>query len=94
MEAATPKIVLERLKEEWVAVPDATIYRELEIEKQMWMLTALKLVSRGFKKGGGSGRAAAGEEIFRRIKILSLFENQGISPLLLCLSFTKSKSIY
>merc|ERR1711977_416439 len=42
MEAASSKIVLERLKEQWVEVADASVYRELELEKQLWMLTALR----------------------------------------------------
>ncbi|TVY82785.1 hypothetical protein LSUE1_G004967, partial [Lachnellula suecica] len=42
MEAASSKIILERLKKEWVAVADASVYRELELEKQLWMLSALR----------------------------------------------------
>lgn len=42
MEAASKKIMLERLREEWTEVADASVYRELELEKQMWMLTALR----------------------------------------------------
>ncbi|CZT50540.1 uncharacterized protein RSE6_11547 [Rhynchosporium secalis] len=47
MEAASSKIVLERLKEKWAEVADASIYRELEIEKQMWMLSALRKLKNG-----------------------------------------------
>jgi hypothetical protein len=42
MEAASKKIMLERLREEWTEIADASVYRELELEKQMWMLTALR----------------------------------------------------
>lgn len=34
--------MLERLREEWTETADASVYRELELEKQMWMLTALR----------------------------------------------------
>lgn len=74
MEAASSKIVLERLKEVWVEVADASVYRELELEKQLWMLTAL----RSLKKKSSS------EEIVvctgsRPAKVLSLYENHGMS---------------
>jgi hypothetical protein len=76
MNAASPKIILERLKEEWFESPDASVYRELELEKQLWMLCAL----RGFQKKRfppyhdslvalGKGGSPA--------KVLSLYENQG-----------------
>lgn len=74
MEAASPKIVLERLKEEWVEVADASVYRELEFEKQLWMLSAL----RGLKKKSTTipdvmtNAPASGIT-----KILSLYENHG-----------------
>ncbi|KAG9230501.1 hypothetical protein BJ875DRAFT_384971 [Amylocarpus encephaloides] len=42
MEAAGSKIILERLKEEWVEAAEASVYRELELEKQRWMLFALR----------------------------------------------------
>ncbi|RKF78807.1 hypothetical protein GcC1_052002 [Golovinomyces cichoracearum] len=42
MEAASSKIVLERLKEEWNEIADASVYRGLELEKQLWMLKALR----------------------------------------------------
>lgn len=78
MEAASPKIVLERLKEEWVHVADASVYRELELEKQLWMLMALRSLK----------RKNSLEEILRAqasepTKILSLYENHGMPTLTL-----------
>ncbi len=70
MEAASSKIVLERLKEEWMEATDASVYRELELEKQLWMLTALR------KKIGQCSEARL-EENMTGAKVLSLFENQG-----------------
>lgn len=75
MDAASQKIVLERLKEEWVGVADASVYRELELEKQLWMLSALRCL-----KQTKSSEAA---EIKTHVpasgisKILSLYENHG-----------------
>jgi hypothetical protein len=72
MEAASPKIILERLKEEWVEIADASVYRELELEKQLWMLSAM----RGLKKK--SGMTQETKVLPPGItKILSLYENHG-----------------
>jgi hypothetical protein len=71
MEAASDKIILERLKEEWIEVTDASVYRELELEKQLWMISAL----RGFTKA--SGKVLQND--MTPTKILSLFENHGKS---------------
>jgi hypothetical protein len=71
MEAASDKIILERLKEEWIEVADAAVYRELEFEKQLWMISAL----RGFTKQ--SSKVLEGD--MAPSKILSLFENHGKS---------------
>lgn len=72
MESASPKIILERLKEEWLEVADASVYRELELEKQLWMLTAL----RGLKKRGNEDMEGS---MSSRLKLLSLYENHGMS---------------
>lgn len=55
MEAASKKIMLERLREEWTEVADASVYRELELEKQMWMLTALRSFDGQRRLDGGKG---------------------------------------
>jgi hypothetical protein len=78
MNAASPKIMLERLKEEWVGVADASIYRELELEKQLWMLAALKSLGAddlSASLNGDSMDACASTSK----KILSLYENKGQS---------------
>jgi hypothetical protein len=72
MEAAGPKIVLERLKEEWTQVADASVYGELKLEKQLWMLTAL----RNLRKTRSTNFISPNHDV---TKILSLYENQGIS---------------
>ncbi|KAH7360390.1 hypothetical protein BKA65DRAFT_183757 [Rhexocercosporidium sp. MPI-PUGE-AT-0058] len=70
MEAASPKIVLERLKEEWIEVTDAFVYRELELEKQLWMLTALRIL-----KSKSSQEEIVVSASPRPTKVLSLYEN-------------------
>ena len=69
MEAASDKIVVERLKEEWVEVADASVYRELELEKQLWMLSALGFTNKL--------SASPGDDPSVATKFLSLYENQG-----------------
>jgi hypothetical protein len=45
MESAGPRIILERLKEEWDLPGDRTMSDELQLEKHLWALTALQLRS-------------------------------------------------
>ncbi|KPM43557.1 hypothetical protein AK830_g2990 [Neonectria ditissima] len=42
MAAANPEVVLSRLKEVWSTAQDENLYRELEMEKKRWMLSALR----------------------------------------------------
>jgi hypothetical protein len=75
MDAASPKIILERLKEEWIGMADASIYRELELERQLWMLAALRaLHAEG--TSGPDGQAVESAALASR-KVLSLYENKG-----------------
>lgn len=78
MENASPKAMLERLEEEWVAhiagaEGDGELYRDLEVERRFWMLSALRSFSR--KKGRGLGCSAETGRGKRRV--LSLYESQG-----------------
>lgn len=82
MEAANPKIMLERLREEWTEVADPAIYQELELEKQLWMLTALKLLwERAENKSDGADKIKNTGLIVKASaapsKVLSLYESQG-----------------
>jgi hypothetical protein len=77
MEAASPKIILERLKEEWMQVSDATIYRELEVEKQLWMLTALGALKKKKPIESIDQLEDLSPEASASTKILSLYENHG-----------------
>ena len=45
MESAGPRIILERLKEEWDAPGDRAMSDELQLEKHLWALTAIQLPS-------------------------------------------------
>ena len=75
MNAASPNIILERLKEEWIGIADASIYRELELEKQLWMLVALK----GVETGNLSVIYGLEPSPLASKKLLSLYENKGTS---------------
>lgn len=79
MDAASSKIVLERLKEEWLQVTDASMYREMELEKQLWMLTTLQHLKRKCSNDDVLAKLAAapGAEGPTKAKHLSLYENHG-----------------
>lgn len=47
MESAGPKIILDRLKEEWSNPVDEKMCDEMELEKQLWVLTAYQLRNLG-----------------------------------------------
>jgi hypothetical protein len=68
MQAASQNIVLQRLKEEWVGA-DASVSLRLELEKQFWMLSALR------RKSGPS----SDPPVSKPTKVLSLYENYGTS---------------
>jgi hypothetical protein len=72
MEAASSKIILERLKEEWMEVADASVYRELELEKQLWMLSALRSLKKSSETPMEENNGPSGMS-----KALSLYENHG-----------------
>jgi hypothetical protein len=78
MAAATPDMVLFRLREVWGASPDAALYKELEMEKKRWMLSALHHMDNpdvdtsrpsAFKISAGKAQ-----------KVLALYESQGTYP--------------
>ncbi|KAI9742801.1 MAG: hypothetical protein M1818_003530 [Claussenomyces sp. TS43310] len=87
MEAASPKIILERLREQWTDVADANVYKELEFEKQLWMLTGFKFLA---PKAGGTGSKANDRDLQVSTPaqakptsiILSLYENQACASFL------------
>lgn len=75
MEAASPKLVVQQLKEEWIEVAEASVYRELELEKQLWMLSALRTLE---KKHNVSQSRRMVDAVSQPVKILSLYENHGM----------------
>jgi hypothetical protein len=84
MQVANPRIMLERIKEEWTEVSDPTIYKELELDKHLWVLTALKfLVNKIQKEADGSEDHANTSLVMKApmapSKVLMLYENQGKS---------------
>jgi hypothetical protein len=82
MRTASPKIMLERLTEEWTDPTDATINEELQFEKQLWMRTALHAcfqMSMAEKDSSGHRSAPKPEPaIPEAVKILSLYEDHGM----------------
>jgi len=69
MAAASPQIVLLRLKEEWGTAADAALYKELEMEKKRWMLSALHNLD---QPPDVSSKIVRNDD-----RILAFFETQG-----------------
>lgn len=82
MQAASTKILLERLTEEWVDVADESIRRELEFEKQLWMRTALRAcIKKSAPKTDLKGQSSSLKSdlpLPEVVKILCLYEDHGM----------------
>lgn len=74
MAAASGKIMLERLTEEWDQVTDAVFYKDIMFEKQLWLLTALALLERGGRPY--TPRTIEEDEEEDGWRVLSLFESK------------------
>jgi hypothetical protein len=89
MKAANPKIIVERLKEEWEDVNDEVMEEDLKFEKELWMLTALNLLVETARQSGREGKrresSIAAEAPKGPLKVLSLFETQGRKHCSTCL---------
>lgn len=68
MESAGPKIILDRLKEEWHDPGDDEADQELMLEKQLWVLTAFQLQNLGRLRTSPKPKSNTG-------KILELYGN-------------------
>jgi len=68
MESAGPKVILDRLREEWDEPVDEDAHREMILEKQLWVLTAFQLQNLGRSKTVPKPKANTG-------KILELYGN-------------------
>ena len=76
MAAASPKLILLRLSEEWGKSTDASLYKELELEKKRWMLTALHNIDHNLEEDLMSNDT---EQLEGQHKVLAFYENQGES---------------
>ena len=76
MEASSPRTFVERLKEEWIEVGDSSVYRQLELERQLWMLSALRSLEKKHSPSYHPKNLENSSTI--PIKHLSLYENQGM----------------
>ena len=85
MAAASPQIKLARLTEEWESTPDASFYKELEMEKKRWMLSALYNMDKEEQ-----GNLLEPEDSESGSRILALFETKGGISLLSFVSCTQT----
>jgi len=74
MAAASAEIVVVRLNENWGNSSDASFYRELEMEKKRWMLSALQNM-RMYTEGCDT--CEIGKDSGQGQRMLALFESQG-----------------
>lgn len=74
MASAAPKIMLERLTEEWDQVTDPDFYKDIMFEKQLWLLTAFALLERGGQPN--VARTIEEDEEEDGYRVLSLFESK------------------
>ncbi|KAJ2902312.1 hypothetical protein MKZ38_000702 [Zalerion maritima] len=79
MAAASPKLTLLRLSEEWGKSTDAMLYKELEMEKKRWMLAALYNIDRNLEQDLMERESRSP---VRQEKILALYENQATASFL------------
>jgi len=83
MESAGPRVVLDRLKEQWTEPVDEVTRSELELEKHLWALTALQL--RNLDKFARNSQQSL-EQLLptfpqrKHTKILEIGGNVGESP--------------
>lgn len=79
MAAASPEVILSRLKEVWSTTEDESLHHELEMEKKRWMLSTLHHLDPVPRRNNSRSTAfeipLAGAQ-----KILALYESQGIDP--------------
>ncbi|KAK3359371.1 hypothetical protein B0T25DRAFT_494802 [Lasiosphaeria hispida] len=83
MAIASPQIIIVRLNEEWGDSNDAAFYKELEMEKQRWMLSALHNMDRLI---GATSTEKEKKALTRGQKILALFETQATASYIAALN--------
>ncbi len=66
--------MLTRLNEEWNGSEDASFYRELELEKKRWMLSAMYALDRPTKD---DSVGETEKERAHNRRLLALYESQG-----------------
>ena len=85
MVAASPKIVLERLTEDWSeSTTDASLLNELEFEKQLWMLAELQPPDKKMLPRAATEDRGVNSSVSVGRKIRSLYEDHGM--LFYCIS--------
>lgn len=81
MAAAGPIIILRRLQEEWKNTPDANWYKEMEMEKKRYMLSALYNMDIITDLPGDERQLSSPRTVPRVQKILALYETAGMCHL-------------
>ena len=79
MTAASAHLAIARMNEDWGASDLGSFYREVEMERKRWMLSALDRINKLDKKAETTEEAKPGDESTTSQLLLLLFETQGES---------------
>jgi len=77
MAAASANLTIARINEDWGASEHGSFYREVEMERKRWMLSALDRVNKLDRKAETSEEAKPSNEPTTDQLLLLLFETQG-----------------
>jgi len=77
MAAARPHIAIARMNENWGASDEGSFYKELEMEKKRWMLSALDKINKEARSANASEEPRQSDDPTGDQLLLSLFETQG-----------------
>lgn len=77
MAAASAQLAISRINEDWGASEHGSFYREVEMERKRWMLSALDRINKLDRNAEASKEEKASDESTTNQLLLLLFETQG-----------------
>lgn len=77
MAAASAQLAIARINEDWGASEHGSFYREVEMERKRWMLSALDRINKLDRNADVSEEAKPSDESTTNQLLLLLFETQG-----------------
>lgn len=77
MAAASAQLAIARINEDWGASEHGSFYREVEMERKRWMLSALDRINKLDRNAEAGEEAKPSDESTTNQLLLLLFETQG-----------------